>query len=1198
MADLANLEIRVDSSGIAETTKELGRLEAGAENAAGAVDALESSAQSAGPTVRTVGEAAQEGAQSTSKLDDSASKAATALDRLADKAQATEASFREVTTATMESVRATQFAATAIANATRALELMGRGSQRATAGQQAAAEAAGLVGAAIAGAAGAQEGAARATDEAGEATNRTTRRLRDHADAVRAVRVDWTNLGYQMQDVFVTLAMGMNPLMVLIQQGGQIYGALGNSPGGVATAFAQIGERALGLLTPLRLATAAMLIIPTTLFAALQSARSANEETNRSLVASGRAYGITVQQINAVSMAAANSGKISVGAARQSAIAFATTGKVSAESLGGAVDAADKYARLIGKELPEASATLAQAFKDPARGIQTLNQQMNLTDAATEDLIATMADTGRGGEAVAKIIQLIGERSAEADQKITRLRAAMNFITGNIGRNWERLGQGLEHLINPTAMDELRTATGRMLYLQTLVDRFSKSGATGPLGAAQADLDAQQKLVEALQKQVDAEKARNDEIARGHRSDAASIEATNLTKQLQTGGDVMSEMVAQLHTLAEGLKEADKLADAKGTQQVFEATRTALNDYLIAGSAAELQTRKLAESNNLQIQATQALTIGEQARLAGMISLNEALGTRTTEEQRLAAAEAASAMVIAQWNAQIGQQTFAVQNEIAVRQQMNDAVARGLMSSTEMQQSLQQEIQLQALMQQALSLTGAAQEEAVNNVNRLRDAYQQLAAEQKRGQLVSNIQQNYDQIAVLKLEADMIWRGRGERNEAIAVMKAEQQIRRQGIDINSAEAASYIESARALAEQNEQTTLAHEKRTRMQDLFNANWRALHKETQEYRMSAQAIADWNKRAQDAEETRQRMQSFKSGVGINSPTVGGGTGSGMSFSVLRPGEAEQATQQFGQGGFETQAYGNWRRGFGANIVPNAQGIAFQQQARFETSGLGDIEAQFATAIQNLEEIANQGDLVRPTAPDARPGLAVATAPGAYGADKNASFFYDAASRQTFMESMGLGNVDRSSPEQKAYEQSLKEYEEQKKIRDATGLTAERAREQIQLLTESLDAARAYYASSQKEPEAIAASLQAVLSQVPGAAAQPVAESFGAIQQAANQNTVSGGTGSPTGTVGVLRFAQGGSFKVGGNPGRDANRVALDLTRGERVTVKKSSAVSERPIEVNMTIVTPDVNSFKESRSSVEARARKMIANASRS
>lgn len=59
------------------------------------------------------------------------------------------------------------------------------------------------------------------------------------------------NLAFQLNDVFVSLASGMNPLMVFIQQGSQIGQIYGPGEGGVGRALSETGKMAVQLVTKL-----------------------------------------------------------------------------------------------------------------------------------------------------------------------------------------------------------------------------------------------------------------------------------------------------------------------------------------------------------------------------------------------------------------------------------------------------------------------------------------------------------------------------------------------------------------------------------------------------------------------------------------------------------------------------------------------------------------------------------------------------------------------------------------------------------------------------------------------------------------------------------------------------------------------------------------------------------------------------------
>ncbi|HMT45523.1 MAG TPA: phage tail tape measure C-terminal domain-containing protein [Novosphingobium sp.] len=62
-------------------------------------------------------------------------------------------------------------------------------------------------------------------------------------------RFQMVQLGYQLNDIGVSLAGGQNPLLVLVQQGAQIQQIYGNGQGGVQGMFRHIGQMVTGLVT-------------------------------------------------------------------------------------------------------------------------------------------------------------------------------------------------------------------------------------------------------------------------------------------------------------------------------------------------------------------------------------------------------------------------------------------------------------------------------------------------------------------------------------------------------------------------------------------------------------------------------------------------------------------------------------------------------------------------------------------------------------------------------------------------------------------------------------------------------------------------------------------------------------------------------------------------------------------------------------
>ena len=89
-------------------------------------------------------------------------------------------------------------------------------------------------------------------------TNANTAALRANAAATTMASFQMRNLQFQLFDMAQTAAMGMNPLLIMMQQGPQIAQIWGPNEGGVGRAFRETGRMLGGLLTRFPLVTAAV----------------------------------------------------------------------------------------------------------------------------------------------------------------------------------------------------------------------------------------------------------------------------------------------------------------------------------------------------------------------------------------------------------------------------------------------------------------------------------------------------------------------------------------------------------------------------------------------------------------------------------------------------------------------------------------------------------------------------------------------------------------------------------------------------------------------------------------------------------------------------------------------------------------------------------------------------------------------------
>lgn len=236
------------------------------------------------------------------------------------------------------------------------------------------------------------------------------------------------NLSYQANDVFTSLASGAPALQVLAQQGGQVYQALADTPGGATAGVRDLGARFLALLTPARLVAGGMVSIGAA--ATLLGVRwdSAQDKIELGLSGVGKASGATVRQINEISEAAAASGRITASAAREAATAIAATGKVDASNIPAVLNLAPGYAKLFGKDMAEAGTDLAKIFSDPAKGADELNSRLGILDDRTRQYIRTLVAQGDRQGAIRTLAQLAQPELDRAASKTSVWARAWNSV--------------------------------------------------------------------------------------------------------------------------------------------------------------------------------------------------------------------------------------------------------------------------------------------------------------------------------------------------------------------------------------------------------------------------------------------------------------------------------------------------------------------------------------------------------------------------------------------------------------------------------------------------------------------------------------------------------------------------------------------------------------------------------------------------
>lgn len=219
MADIARLGVAVDTANLVAAQKQLEKLSVESAKAEVATKKLEKAHTSAALAAANAASAEASAAAAIAR----SSKTMSAAEKTA------AADAVKTTTAALNAARATDAQAAASLKAAQAALMQSNAAQEIVTANEAAANSA--------------QNLAHANDNAMRAMGRTA----------GAQQANMSNIAAQFQDIGVTAAMGMNPMMIGLQQGAQLMGVWGSIAGTTAEKMATFGSSLQAVLSPMSL---------------------------------------------------------------------------------------------------------------------------------------------------------------------------------------------------------------------------------------------------------------------------------------------------------------------------------------------------------------------------------------------------------------------------------------------------------------------------------------------------------------------------------------------------------------------------------------------------------------------------------------------------------------------------------------------------------------------------------------------------------------------------------------------------------------------------------------------------------------------------------------------------------------------------------------------------------------------------------
>jgi len=236
---------------------------------------------------------------------------------------------------------------------------------------------------------------------------------------------------YQATDLFTQIASGQNPMIAMIQQGGQLKDAMG----GVRNMFAAIGQ----VLTPMRLLVGGVAGAFGALAYAAYSGRDEFDKLKDTLALTGNYAGITTDKFYKLSDELSNRTHASLGMTKDALNAVVASGKFTEASISAVTQSVITYAQIAGVDAKTAADKLMNGLDGTASGARSLNKEMNFLTLEQYKQIEAFEKAGKRQEAAKVAAIALNTQLAAQRRELGLLEKAWEGLTNGLSSFWNML---------------------------------------------------------------------------------------------------------------------------------------------------------------------------------------------------------------------------------------------------------------------------------------------------------------------------------------------------------------------------------------------------------------------------------------------------------------------------------------------------------------------------------------------------------------------------------------------------------------------------------------------------------------------------------------------------------------------------------------------------------------------------------------
>ncbi len=259
----------------------------------------------------------------------------------------------------------------------------------------------------------------------------------------------------QFTDIATSLAGGQNPLLVLLQQGGQIK----DSFGGIGPALRGIGSA----ISPLTVGVGAVGAAVAALGLAQNQAAKEAFELQRVVTLNGTAAGLTTERLRLLTRTLDGMAGVTEGRATKALTQIAESSGAATNDLGLLTRAALELERAGGPAVEETAKALERLRREPLAATRELGTQLGYLTPALYDQVRALTEQGRTLEAASVAQRAYASAASQAagqlEQALPPLQRGWRSLKKTVSEAWDAM-VGLGRA--PTVLERLEQVNAQL----------------------------------------------------------------------------------------------------------------------------------------------------------------------------------------------------------------------------------------------------------------------------------------------------------------------------------------------------------------------------------------------------------------------------------------------------------------------------------------------------------------------------------------------------------------------------------------------------------------------------------------------------------------------------------------------------------------------------------------------------------------